>query len=146
MVLSAFQRKLVAAGLPKVRLHDLRHSCSSLLQAKGISPRVVQQRLGHADLSMTLRYTKVLPELAEAAARRMEDILASADEVEGVDDQDQAVDQRCEGSGGCQDGCQTEPDDGHAPMARRDLRSNRMVRPEGIEPPALRSGAARSVR
>ena len=72
VVLSAFQRKLTGAGLPKVRFHDLRHSCSSLLQAKGISPRVVQEQLGHADLSMTLRYTKVLPELAEAAARRME--------------------------------------------------------------------------
>lgn len=111
VVLSAFQRKLAEAGLPKVRFHDLRHSCSSLLQAKGISPRVVQQQLGHSDLSMTLRYTKVLPELAEAAARRMEDILASANEAEYGDDQEHPADEGVEGSGGCQDGCQTGPDD-----------------------------------
>lgn len=98
VVLSAFQRKLIEAQLPKVRFHDLRHSCSSLLQAKGISPRVVQEQLGHSDLSMTLRYTKVLPELAEAAARRMEDILAGADELDDG------------GGGGCQDGCQNGPD------------------------------------
>jgi hypothetical protein len=47
VVLSAFQRKLTDAGLPKVRFHDLRHSCSSLLRAKGISPRVVREQLGH---------------------------------------------------------------------------------------------------
>lgn len=42
---------------------------------------MVQEQLGHSDLSMTLRYTKVLPELAEAAARRGEDILAGVDET-----------------------------------------------------------------
>jgi Phage integrase family len=72
------QRKLRQAELPKVRFHDLRHACSSLLQARGISPKVVQEQLGHSNLSMTLRYTKVLPELAEAAARRMEEVLAGA--------------------------------------------------------------------
>jgi integrase len=90
VVLAAFQRKLSEAGLPKVRFHDLRHACSSLLQAGGISPKAVQEQLGHSDLSMTLRYTKVLPELAEAAARRMEEVLADPNEPEG----------------GCQDGCQ----------------------------------------
>ncbi len=92
VVLAAFQRMLRRAGLPKVRFHDLRHACSSLLQAKGISAKVVQEQLGHSDLSMTLRYTKVLPELAEAAARRMEEVLAGADNQEN-------------GAGGCQDGC-----------------------------------------
>jgi integrase len=96
VVLTAFQRKLGEAGLPKVRFHDLRHACSSLLQAGGISPKVVQEQLGHADLSMTLRYTHVLPELAEAAARRMEEVLAAAQDEEG----------------GCQDGCQGRAETG----------------------------------
>src|SRR5262249_55544011 len=61
VVLAAFQRKLSEAGLPKVRFHDLRHACSSLLQAGGISPKVVQEQVGHADLSMTLRYTARSP-------------------------------------------------------------------------------------
>ena len=43
-----------------------------------------------------LRYTQVLPELAEAAARRMEEVLAEAQNAEG----------------GCQDGCQTEAQTG----------------------------------
>jgi integrase len=90
VLLRAFQGKLGEAGLPKVRFHDLRHACSSLLQAGGISPKVVQEQLGHADMTMTLRYTQVLPELAEAAARRMEEVLANAQDEEG----------------GCQDGCQ----------------------------------------
>ena len=93
---SAFQRKLSEAGLPKVRFHDLRHACSSLLQAGGISPKEVQEQLGHADLSMTLRYTQVLPELAEAAARRMEEVLADVQDAEG----------------GCQNGCQTTAEEG----------------------------------
>jgi integrase len=92
VVLAAFQRNLSRAGLPKVRFHDLRHACSSLLQARGISLKVVQEQLGHSDLSMTLRYTKVLPELAAAAALRMEEVLAGADNHES-------------GEGGCQDGC-----------------------------------------
>ena len=83
VLLAGFQRKLGEAGLPKVRFHDLRPACSSLLQAKGISPRVVQDQLGHSDLAMTLRYTKVLPELAEAAAQRMEEVLGEAGEEEG---------------------------------------------------------------
>lgn len=96
VLLTAFQRKLSEAGLPKVRFHDLRHACSSLLQAGGISPKVVQEQLGHADLSMTLRYTQVLPELAEAAARRMEEVLADVQDAEG----------------GCQNGCQTTAEEG----------------------------------
>jgi integrase len=93
VVLAAFQRMLRRAGLPKVRFHDLRHACSSLLQAKGISAKVVQEELEHSDLSITLRYTKVLPELDEAAARRMEEVLTGTDNQESV-------------AGGCQDGCQ----------------------------------------
>lgn len=89
VVLSGFQKKKLAeAGLPKIRFHDLRHGCSSLLQAGGLSPRVAQEQLGHSDLSMTLRYTKVLPELAEAAARRMEEVLGDLEELD---------DQRLEG-------------------------------------------------
>src|SRR5262249_48664503 len=82
VMLAAFQRKLSEAGLPKVRFHDLRDALSSLVQAGGISPKVVQEQLGHADLSMTLRYTQALPGLAEAAARRMEEVLADAQHPE----------------------------------------------------------------
>lgn len=41
-------------GFRKVRLHDLRHSCVSLLLALGISPRVVMEIVGHAAIEMTM--------------------------------------------------------------------------------------------
>lgn len=45
-----FQRVLKRAGLPKVRLHDLRHTHASLLLSRGVHPKVVQERLGHSSI------------------------------------------------------------------------------------------------
>lgn len=53
---------------------------------------------------------------------------------------------RDEGERGCQDGCQVRPEDACQAHGGASFEINRVVRPEGIEPPALRSGAARSVR
>lgn len=41
-------------GLRRVRLHDLRHSCVSLLLALGVSPRVVMEIVGHSAIEMTM--------------------------------------------------------------------------------------------
>jgi integrase len=47
-----------------VRLHDLRHSCATLLLAQGVNPRVVMETLGHSQVSLTLNtYSHVLPAL-----------------------------------------------------------------------------------
>lgn len=43
-----------AAGLRHVRLHDLRHTCASLLLAQGVSPRVVMDILGHSAIAVTM--------------------------------------------------------------------------------------------
>jgi integrase len=40
--------------VPKIRFHDLRHTSATLLLAEGVHPNIVQERLGHADVSMTL--------------------------------------------------------------------------------------------
>lgn len=62
--------------LPKIRLHDLRHSNATTLIQAGVSPRVVQQRLGHSDVSITLNtYTHVLPEMDIDAAEKLDSIL-----------------------------------------------------------------------
>jgi integrase len=62
-------------GLPTIGVHGLRHSAATFLIASGINPRVVQQRLGHAHVSVTLGlYTHVLPAHDRAAA----DTLAAA--------------------------------------------------------------------
>lgn len=63
------------SGLPKIRRHDLRHSNATALIQAGVNPRVVQQRLGHSDVSITLNtYTHVLPEM-DAAADKIDAIL-----------------------------------------------------------------------
>ena len=49
----AFPRFLVNNGFRRVRYHDLRHSCASLLLANGISLKQIQEWLGHSDFSIT---------------------------------------------------------------------------------------------
>ena len=71
-----FKALLTAAKLPDMRLHDLRHSCATLLLAQGVNPRVVMETLGHSQVSLTLNtYSHVLPALQQDAAARMDAIL-----------------------------------------------------------------------
>ena len=70
-----FRALLERAGLPPI-LHDLRHSCATLLLAQGVSPRVVMETLGHSQVSLTLNtYSHVLPALQRKAAMKMDAIL-----------------------------------------------------------------------
>nr|MBA2754196.1 tyrosine-type recombinase/integrase [Chloroflexia bacterium] len=58
-----------AAGLPRIRMHDLRHTNATILIAAGVPITVVAERLGHARVSMTLdRYAHVLEGMQERAA------------------------------------------------------------------------------
>jgi integrase len=67
-----FQIEAVRAGLPKIRLHDLRHTWATLALAAGEHPKVVQERLGHANVSITLDiYSRVTEGLHGAAADRV---------------------------------------------------------------------------
>ncbi len=57
------------AGVKQIRLHDARHSHASLMLKQGIHPKIVQERLGHASISVTLdTYSHIAPGLQEAAA------------------------------------------------------------------------------
>jgi integrase len=68
-----FWRVLEKAGLPRMRFHDLRHSCASLLLVQGVPARVVMETLGHSNISITMdTYTHVLPELQRQAADAMD--------------------------------------------------------------------------
>ncbi|MDA0798745.1 MAG: tyrosine-type recombinase/integrase, partial [Chloroflexi bacterium] len=61
-------------GLAGVRLHDLRHTHATLMLKAGVHPKVVQERLGHSNISITLdTYSHVVPGLQEAAALRFEE-------------------------------------------------------------------------
>jgi integrase len=67
------------AGVPKIRLHDLRHSVASLLLAAGIQPGVVAGRLGQSSVNLTLNtYSHVLPGIQQDAADTLEKLLKKA--------------------------------------------------------------------
>lgn len=62
------------AALHGIRLHDARHSHTSLMLKKGIHPKIVLERLGHASIQVTLDiYSYVTPGLQEAAALRFDE-------------------------------------------------------------------------
>ena len=56
-------------GLQGLRLHDLRHTSATLALEAGVHPKVVQERLGHANIGITLdTYSHVLPNMQREAA------------------------------------------------------------------------------
>jgi integrase len=64
------------AGVPYIRIHDLRHTHASLLLEQGVHPKIVSERLGHSTIGITLDiYTHVLPSLQHKAAREFGDAL-----------------------------------------------------------------------
>jgi integrase len=67
-----FEIEAERAGLPKIRLHDLRHTWATLALGAGEHPKVVQERLGHANVSITLDvYSHVTEGLHTDAASRI---------------------------------------------------------------------------
>ena len=73
-VREAFNRVLKEAGLPHVRFHDLRHSAATILLSRGTHPKVVQEILGHSQISMTLDvYSHVLPSMQDDVSKRWDD-------------------------------------------------------------------------
>jgi integrase len=71
-----FKPLLTAAGLPAIRFHDLRHTSATLLLSAGVHPKVVQERLGHSQISVTLdTYSHVLPTMQVEAASKLDTYL-----------------------------------------------------------------------
>lgn len=72
----SFQRALKRAGLPRVRVHDLRHTAATLLLGRGVHPKLVQDLLGHSTISITLDlYSHVTAAMQAEVARQMDDLL-----------------------------------------------------------------------
>ena len=78
--LSRYFRQLSdAAGLPPIRLHDLRHGAASLALAAGADLRVVQDMLGHASIVLSAdTYISVLPEVARETAEAIATLIIKA--------------------------------------------------------------------
>jgi integrase len=67
-----FSRLISLAKVKPITLHGLRHTCASLLLSNGVPANVVQERLGHKRIEMTLGiYAHVLPGQQRDAARRL---------------------------------------------------------------------------
>jgi hypothetical protein len=74
-----FKTLSAEAGLPPVRLHDLRHGAASLALAAGVDLRTVQEMLGHSSIVLTAdTYTSVLPDVACAAAEKVASLIIGA--------------------------------------------------------------------
>jgi integrase len=74
----SFDRLRRAAGVPQIRVHDLRHTAASLLLMEGVSVKEVQERVGHANIRITLDiYAHLLADAHDSAATAMSRILAA---------------------------------------------------------------------
>lgn len=73
-----FKPLLKKANLPSIRLYDLRHTTATLLLSESVNPKIVQERLGHSSIVLTLdTYSHVLPTMQEDATAKLEMMLKS---------------------------------------------------------------------
>jgi integrase len=74
---------LKKGGLPAIRFHDLRHSAATILLSLGVHPKVVQELLGHNQISMTMDiYSHILPGMQREAIAKLNDALQEPPEKE----------------------------------------------------------------
>ena len=71
-----WERFLAENNLPKIRLHDTRHTCTTAMLSAGIDHKTVSQRLGHADVYIPLNtYAHCTPAMDKAAAEKLDHII-----------------------------------------------------------------------
>lgn len=75
----AFDRTIRRAGVPRIRFHDLRHTAATLRLAAGTHPKVVQEMLGHANISITLdTYSHAVAGMQAESAERVAALIEAA--------------------------------------------------------------------
>jgi hypothetical protein len=80
-----FEQHTRAAGLPRIRLHDVRHSYATAALKARISARVISERLGHASVAFTLQtYGHVIPGMDRDAATTVADLILSMQKGPGT--------------------------------------------------------------
>ena len=81
----SLHRFLKRAGVKRVRIQDLRHTCASLMLLANIHPKIVQERLGHSDIRITLQlYSHLLPTLQTEAAATLDVLMDPAGGMNGT--------------------------------------------------------------
>jgi integrase len=79
---TGWARRLRKHKLPKVRFHDLRHAHATLMLTKGVHPKIVSERLGHASIGITLdTYSHVLPSLQHEAAAAFDELFNAPEDA-----------------------------------------------------------------
>jgi len=72
-ITQVFPKILKKLKLPNIRFHDLRHTHATLLLMQDVHPKVVQERLGHSKISITLdTYSHILPNMQQEAAEKID--------------------------------------------------------------------------
>jgi Site-specific recombinase XerC len=75
-----FRQAVKKTMVPKIRLHDLRHTHATLALQAGVRPKVVSERLGHATVSITLdTYSHAIPAVQEEAATLIAQLVFSGE-------------------------------------------------------------------
>jgi integrase len=83
----SFYPLLDRAGLPRIRFHDLRHSCATLLLSEGVHPKIVSDLLGHSQIGITLDlYSHVTATMQAVAAEAMGRLLGGQDDGKATND------------------------------------------------------------
>ena len=77
-VSEAFHLVCDRANVPRIRFHDTRHSCGTLLHVQGADPFIIQKVLGHSQLSTTRRYTHVPIQVTKTALDGLESLFKKA--------------------------------------------------------------------
>ena len=79
-----FRDRCGSAGLPYIKLHGLRHTHATLMLRAGVHPKVVQERLGHSSIAITLdTYSHAIPSMQEDAAARAAALIDEIDRAGG---------------------------------------------------------------
>ncbi len=82
----AWLKLVKRTAVKRIRLHDARHTHASLLLKQGIHPKIVQERLGHASIQITLdTYSHVAPGLQAAAANSFDKVLTKTYNEQGIE-------------------------------------------------------------
>ncbi|MGA4497515.1 tyrosine-type recombinase/integrase [Bacillus bombysepticus] len=75
-----FKSIIKKADIPKIRFHDMRHTHATLLLLQGVNPKIVSERLGHADVRITLdTYSHLLPSMQKDTAIKFGKMLFGED-------------------------------------------------------------------
>jgi len=86
-----FKALLEKAGFPSIHFYDLRRSVVTLLLARGVPPRVVQEILGHSQIGITMDiYSHVLPIMHQEAMGKLNEAFTHGDEEEETNNDDTA--------------------------------------------------------